>query len=349
MDKIKIAVVILNYNGAELLKKFLPTVIAHSPTNLAEIIVVDNASTDNSIDILKNEFPNIRLIQIATNLGFAGGYNEALKAIQADYYVLLNSDVEVTANWLEPMYELLRNNENIAACQPKILSFRDKSKFEHAGAAGGFIDRYGYPFCRGRLFDDVETDNNQYNDEIEIFWASGACMMIRSELFHLMEGFDSDFFAHMEEIDLCWRIKQLGYQIYYSGLSTVYHVGGATLDYNSPRKVFLNFRNSRAMLVRNTASNGFISTMFFREVLDDMAFVFFLLKGKFGAAFAQLKGVFTHYFSLAKWFRKRKHLKQKIQDHQIGPPNLTGMIYKSVAIQYFFQKKKSFKQIMNND
>ena len=347
MDKLKIAIVILNYNGEELLRKFLPGVIEHSPDHLAKIIVVDNASTDNSVDFLKTEFRDIRLIQIPTNLGFAGGYNEALKSVDAEYYVLLNSDIEVTANWLTPMIDLISKNDNIAACQPKVLSYRDKSKFEHAGAAGGFIDAYGYPFCRGRIFDEVETDTGQYNDEIEIFWSTGACMMIRSELFHLMGGFDGDFFAHMEEIDLCWRIKQLGYKIYYCGHSTVYHVGGATLDYNNPRKVFLNFRNSRAMLIKNASSERFLSIHFVREVLDDLAFVFFLLKGQFSSAFSQLKGIFAYYFSLPKWFKKRKLLKHQIQNEQIGLPNLTGMIDKSIAVQFFFKKKKSFNQIMS--
>ena len=243
------AIVILNYNGEKLLPQFLPSVLQHSAD--AEIIVADNASSDQSIALLKKNFPKIRLIQLDENYGFCGGYNRALRQIHADYYVLLNSDVEVTAHWLTSMTQLLDSHPGIAAVQPKILSYHQKEKFEHAGAGGGFIDSLGYPFCRGRIFDHIEEDTGQYNDELPVFWCSGACMMIRSEAYHAFGGFDEDFFAHMEEIDLCWKLHRTNQSVYYCGKSTVYHVGAGTLGYGNPRKIFLNFRNGLALIYKH--------------------------------------------------------------------------------------------------
>ena len=234
----KIAVVILNWNGAKLLDQFLPSVVAFS--NEATIYVADNASTDTSIEILKSQFPSVKIIQNPGNYGFAMGYNEALKYVDEEYYALVNSDIEVTENWLSPIIELFDSQAKVAIIQPKILDYKKKSHFEYAGAAGGFMDKYGYPFCRGRIFDTVEEDLKQYDDEIEIFWASGACFFIRKEVYHQLNGFDATFFAHQEEIDLCWRAFNAGFTTKYNPKSVVYHVGGATLKEENPMKTYLN-------------------------------------------------------------------------------------------------------------
>ena len=238
-----VAVVILNWNGKKYLEQFLPSLIEHTGSD-AEIVVADNASTDDSLSFLKTNFPSIRVIQNTTNGGFARGYNLALKQVEADYYVLLNSDIEVTANWLKPVISMMEQDEKIGACQPKIRSFHHRNSFEYAGAAGGYIDEYGYPFCRGRLFLTIEEDNGQYDDTVEISWASGACMFVRSRLFHQLGGLDDDFFAHMEEIDFCWRLHNYGYRVMYCPGSTVYHIGGGTLPKASWRKTYFNFRNN---------------------------------------------------------------------------------------------------------
>ncbi len=235
----KIAVVILNWNGAQLLEQFLPKIIQFSPE--ATIYVADNASTDNSINVLKNSFPEVEIIINQQNYGFAKGYNEALKEVNADVFALVNSDIEVTPDWLKPIIKTFQTEKNTAIIQPKILDYKDKSKFEYAGAAGGFIDAYGFAFCRGRIFDTVEEDFNQYNDVVEIFWASGACFFIRSEIYNELKGFDDTFFAHQEEIDLCWRAFNKNYTIKYLPDSVVYHIGGATLQHGNPKKTFLNF------------------------------------------------------------------------------------------------------------
>ena len=246
----KVAVVILNWNGKSFLEKFLPSVFACN-SSYAEIIVADNASTDDSVSFLKSKYPQIKIIQNSSNGGFAKGYNDALKLVEAEYYVLLNSDVEVTPNWIDSVIQLMDTDKSIAACQPKIRAFDDKKSFEYAGAGGGFIDKYGYPFCRGRILDTLEEDKGQYNDVREVFWATGACLFVRSECYHKVNGFDEDFFAHMEEIDLCWRLKNLGYKIMYSPNSTVFHVGGGTLNKTSPKKTYLNFRNNLILLCKN--------------------------------------------------------------------------------------------------
>ena len=242
----KIAIVILNWNGQKLLEQFLPSVVSYSKE--ATIYVADNASTDNSVSFVKDNYPEVTIIQNEENGGYAKGYNDALQHVTADVFCLLNSDIEVTENWLKPIIKQFESDTNIAVIQPKILDYKDKSKFEYAGAGGGFIDKYGYPYCRGRIFDTIETDTNKYNDIIDIFWASGACFFIKSNVFHNLNGFDEDYFAHQEEIDLCWRIQNAGHQIKYVGTSTVYHVGGATLTTQNPKKTFLNFRNSSIQL-----------------------------------------------------------------------------------------------------
>lgn len=244
----KIAVVILNWNGQKLLEQFLPSVTTYSKN--ADIYVVDNASTDTSMAFVNANYPEVKIIQNKENGGFAKGYNEALKKVDADIFCLLNSDVEVTKNWLEPIVEAFKNNAEVAIMQPKLLDYKQKDYFEYAGAAGGFIDKFGYPYCRGRIFNTLEKDEGQYNDTHSIFWASGACLFVRSYVFKELNGFDESFFAHMEEIDLCWRAKNLGYKIIYTGRSQVYHVGGATLANSNPKKTFLNFRNSLFALVK---------------------------------------------------------------------------------------------------
>ena len=299
----KIAVVILNWNGAKLLEQFLPSVIQYSPE--AVIYVADNASTDDSIAIVKTKFPSVQIIKNENNFGFAGGYNEALKQVEADIYALVNSDIEVTEHWLQPILETFANEPKTAIIQPKILDFKNKEYFEYAGAAGGFIDKYGFPFCRGRIFETIEKDNEQYDDDCEIFWASGACFFIRSEVYNTLNGFDVDFFAHQEEIDLCWRAFNKGYQIKYNSKSIVYHVGGATLQQGNPRKTFLNFRNSLLMLVKNLPKSSLYTTLFVRMILDGLAGIQFLLKGKFSHFLAILKAHYSFYNLFSKTYRKR--------------------------------------------
>ncbi len=331
----KTAVVILNYNGRKLLEQFLPSVIRY--THDAEIIVADNASHDDSVTFLKSNYPQIRVIAMSENHGFAGGYNIALQEIKAANYVnyiLLNSDVEVTENWLEPLIEVLDSNENIAACQPKIKAYHNKTHFEHAGAGGGFIDKLGYPFCRGRIFGEVEVDKGQYDDILPIFWASGACLAIKAADFHEQNGFDADFFAHMEEIDLCWRLKNSGKEIYYCGKSTVFHVGGGTLQTDNPRKTFLNFRNNLVMLIKNLPSNKLFTTLFLRMILDGVAALQMTFSGKFWAIPTIAKSHFYLYARLKKLRIKRKLTQKKITHTHIHKEIYT----KSIVWEHFVKK-----------
>ena len=299
----KLAVVILNWNGQSLLEQFLPTIIQYSPE--ATIYVADNASTDNSVTYVKANFPSVKIIINKANYGFAGGYNESLQNVDADLYALVNSDIEVTANWLEPIIETFKNEPKTAIIQPKILDFKNKEYFEYAGAAGGFIDKYGFPFCRGRIFDTLEKDNGQYDNSIEIFWASGACFFIRSEIYHELNGFDSDFFAHQEEIDLCWRLKNAGKKIFYTGKSTVYHVGGGTLNKQSAQKTFLNMRNNLTMLVKNLPVSKVFWIIFTRLILDGAAALYFAFKNGFPHLWAVLRAHFSFYAQLPKTLQLR--------------------------------------------
>lgn len=324
---IKVAVVILNYNGRNFLEKFLPSVVKYADGS--EIIVADNASTDDSVRFLKNTYPNIKLIQLPDNEGFAGGYNEALKQISAEYYVLLNSDVEVTSNWLRPIIELMESNKLIAACQPKIRSFHQKTHFEYAGAAGGYIDWLGYPFCRGRVFDSYEEDLGQYNDTKEVFWATGACMFVKADVFHKLGGFDASFFAHMEEIDLCWRMKNAGHQIFYCSNSVVFHVGGGTLHKSNPHKTFLNYRNGLAMLYKNLPAKKMVTTIFLRLVLDGISGVKLLLSGSFADFWAVIKAHFAFYTMIPK-----------LERH--SPKEVSQIYQKSIVWEYFGKGKKKF-------
>ncbi|MBL4887717.1 MAG: glycosyltransferase family 2 protein [Flavobacteriaceae bacterium] len=325
-----LAIVILNWNGRHLLEQFLPSVVEFSKDQ-ARLYVADNASTDDSLVYLKDNFPDIEIIKNKENYGYATGYNQALKQVNADVFILLNSDIEVTKNWLTPIIDHFSTHPNTAAIQPKILDYKNKTHFEYAGAAGGFIDKYGYPYCRGRLFNTLEKDEGQYNDTAKIFWASGACLAIRANIFNDLKGFDDDFFAHQEEIDLCWRIKHLGKDIVYIGASTIYHIGGATLKKSSPRKTFYNFRNGLFMLTKNL-SHDLWRILFIRLLLDGIAGIHFLFQGKPMHCLAIIKAHFSFYAGFTKMRRKkiRKHKKQRY--------------YLTVSIiwKYFIEKRKTF-------
>lgn len=324
-----IAVVILNWNGKALLEQFLPSVIKYSDN--AKIYVADNDSTDDSIAVVAEHFPTIKIIQNAENGGYAKGYNDALKQIEAPLLCLLNSDIEVTENWLQPIVSEFNTDSNIAIIQPKILDYKNKSHFEYAGAAGGFIDKYGYPYCRGRIFDSIEEDKGQYNDTKTIFWASGACFFIKNSVFKTLDGFDESYFAHMEEIDLCWRAFNKNYGTKYVGTSTVYHVGGATLSNSNPKKTYLNFRNSLFTLVKNTDSNVFSRTII-RMALDGIAALRFLVQLKPYYFFAIFKAHFSFYRNLSSILKQRKKLPKR--------PNYFET--KSIVWSYFIKKRTRF-------
>ncbi len=335
----KVAIVILNWNGKKLLERFLPSVIKYS-LDKAEVVIADNCSSDASVAFLKSNYASLRLIQNDKNYGFAEGYNIALKQVDADYYIILNSDIAVTDGWIDGIIEFMENNPSVAACQPKILSYKSPDFFEYAGGVGGYIDKLGYPFCRGRLFQSLEKDFGQYNDIREVFWASGACLFIRAKLFHQAGGFDKDFFAHMEEIDLCWRLKNMGHQIYVFPLSTIYHVGGATLDKMSPRKTFLNFRNNLSLIYKNISQEKLHIVLFKRAFLDLIAAVTFIFSGGFNHFGAVVKAYFAFYKSLKKIRTKRKAI----------PHNSVSCIYqKSIVKDFYFRKKKNFTALSNSD
>lgn len=331
----KIAVVILNWNGVKLLEQFLPSVIQFSEG--ATIYVADNDSTDNSVAFVTENFPTVKIVKNSGNHGFAKGYNDALQHIDAEIYALVNSDIEVTENWLQPILDTFEREKQTAIIQPKILDFKNKEYFEYAGAAGGFIDKYGFPFCRGRIFDTVEKDNGQYNDNIELFWASGACFFIRKNVYHELGGFDESFFAHQEEIDLCWRAANEGHIIKYNSQTVVYHVGGATLQQGNPKKTYLNFRNSLLMMVKNLPKRGLFWVIFFRMILDGVAGMRFLTQGKFGHTFAILKAHFSFYCLSLKYLGKRKDF--QIQQYYM---------VKSIVFLYYIRKLTLFKEIFNS-
>ncbi|MBL7883280.1 MAG: glycosyltransferase family 2 protein [Bacteroidia bacterium] len=338
----KVAVVILNWNGKHFLETFLPSVLSNNP-DYSTIYVADNNSTDDSIVFLKNNYPQIQIIQNALNGGFAKGYNDALAKLNHEYFILLNSDVEVSQNWIDGIIQLMDDDKTIAACQPKIKSFEQKSHFEYAGAAGGYIDKYGYPFCRGRIFDTLEEDKGQYDETKEVFWATGACLFIRASCFKEVNGFDEDFFAHMEEIDLCWRLKNKGYKICYSSQSTIYHVGGGTLNKTNPHKTFLNFRNNLILICKNHSAKGLLTTIFTRMVLDGIAGIKFLASGKFSHFLAIIKAHFSFYASLKTTLRKRKLLKKEIKTY-----TSKGIYPHSIVMDYYLRKKKTFTEIELN-
>lgn len=335
---VETAVVILNYNGQSYLEQFLPSVLEHSEN--VQIVVADNGSNDDSITFMKEHYPAVTLLELPDNYGFCGGYNRALKQIEATYYVLLNSDVEVAPEWLTPLVDWLKADDKHAVCQPKMLAYHQKSHFEHAGGAGGFIDYLGYPFCRGRIFNITEEDQGQYNDTIPIFWATGACFAIKASLYHQMGGLDELFFAHMEEIDLCWRLQRAGYTIGYCGNSKVYHVGGGTLQQESPRKAFLNFRNGLFLLYKNLPSHKLLPILFIRMLLDGVAGFKFLTEGKNEHLLAILRAHFAFYSSLGVIHQKRKALQYL--------PNKIALktIYnKSIVKAFFLEGKRKYQDL----
>ncbi len=338
----KTAVVILNWNGEKFLEQFMPSVTTNTTAPNTEIWVADNGSTDNSIKFLQQNYPNVHTLLFDKNYGFTGGYNRALAKIEAEYFVLLNSDIEVAPNWLEPLVNYMDNNHNVAASMPKILQFADKTKFEYAGAAGGFIDCYGFPFCRGRVLSNVETDNGQYNDVSDIFWATGACLMIRSDLFRKSGGLDEDFFAHMEEIDLCWRLKNMGHRIVVVPQSVVYHVGGGTLPNNSPRKLFLNYRNCLWMMYKNLPTKKFHRTLFMRMVLDGLSACMYLVKLQFSFFWAVPRAHFAFYSELKNLRAKRADLKANRTIFTIHPEVLKH----SFVLKVYLGGKKTFADLM---
>ncbi len=330
------AVVILNWNGKKMLERFLPSVTAHTQGD-AEVIIADNGSTDDSLDFVRAQYPGLRIIELDKNYGFAGGYNRALQQVQADYYVLLNDDVEVTPGWIEPVVAQMQQHPDTAICQPKLLMYDQRDTFEYAGGAGGFLDKYGYPFCRGRMFTSLEQDNGQYNTPGEIFWASGAAMFVRADVWHQLGGLDDDFFAHMEEIDFCWRAKNAGYRVEYCPQSTVFHVGGGTLPKSNPRKTYLNFRNNMALLYKNLPKHRLAWVMCSRIVLDYVAGFKFLMERKPKEFSAVVDAHKAFYKWLPKLKKKRQGLKQQSR--------VSGMYQGLLLIDYYLLGKKKYSDL----
>ena len=336
---IRTAIVILNFNGIHFLKKFLPSVCQYSDHSDDIVFVVDNGSSDASVNFVRSEFPQVKLIEFSVNYGFALGYFNALQKIEAMYYVLLNSDVEVTKGWLEPMVRAMEADPNLGACMPKMRDYNNRTYFEYAGAAGGFIDILGYPFCRGRLLNKVEADAGQYDDEKDIFWASGACMFLRASAYERTGGLDGDFFAHMEEIDLCWRLRRLGFAIRIIPASTVYHVGGGTLPNNNPHKLYLNYRNNLFLLFKNLRFVQ-LPRVLVRMMLDGMSALVYLLSGSFGFFMAVLKAHGSFYMSIPSLVRKRQMLRVAI-----GKARVEAIYPRSILIEFFVRKNHVFSKL----
>ncbi len=332
---VKIDIVVLNYNTRDLLAKLLPLVIERTNLPNVQVVVADNASQDGSVEFLRGQFPDLEIIELKTNLGYAGGYNAALANRNADYFILLNSDAEPEVNWLNPFIDLIETQPNLGAAQPKLLDYYQRDKFEYAGAAGGFIDKYGYPFCKGRIFGNVEKDKQQYDADSKIFWATGACFLIKREAWEKAEGLDARFFAHMEEIDLCWSLQLMVYEIYTCPKSIVYHMGGGTLSNLSPRKTFLNFRNNLLMLHKNLHPSERNRVILMRKFLDGLAACFFILQGKI----SHIPQVWKAHRAFAK-----------LQPEVTPTPNpklradLEGLVMKGLVWNYFVKGKKTFKQ-----
>ena len=333
------AVVILSYNGTKWHELFLPKIVEQAHTGY-EVILADNASTDDTLQYVQANFPSVKTLQIPVNHGFANGYHEALKQVKAKYYILLSADFEVTDGWFAPLHAAMEADETLAACQPKIRYWRDRECFEYAGAGGGFMDKYGYMFCRGRIFFDIEKDNGQYNDNIEVFWASGGCLVVRADLYHKVGGLDTDFYAHMEEIDLCWRLKNLGYKIGYIAGSTVYHVGGSVISYGSPQKLYYNFRNNLILLIKNEKGRKMLWLFPYRLVLDGLAASRLLFTGKFREVYTILKAHMHVYREIGKWLRKRAEIKKLITKR-----NETGIYPRSIVWDYFLLRRKKFTDL----
>jgi len=334
---IKTAVVILNWNGIGWLQKFLETVIRYTANQDTRVYVADNGSTDGSVKWISDNFKDIRLIILETNFGFAGGYNRSLNQIDAKYYVLLNSDIEVTEGWLNPLVRYMDQNQGTASCQPKIKSFQNRNHFEYGGAAGGYIDKFGYTFCRGRIFDFIEKDYGQYDNTADIFWSSGACMIVRSDAWKKCGGLDDDFFAHMEEIDMCWRFHLAGFRVACVPESVVYHVGGGALHYDSSFKTYLNFRNNLFLLYKNLPDNKLHTILFVRKLLDGLAALTFLFKGKPGSVKAIWKAHVDYYKSIKRLKEKRKSVMDLSIDNTFGK-----LMNKSVVFRFYIKGEKTF-------
>jgi GT2 family glycosyltransferase len=340
---VKTAIVILNWNGLEFLKTFLGIAVKNSASPGTVVYVVDNGSSDGSADWVAESFPSVLLIKSDKNLGFAGGYNFATQQIDAQYFILLNSDIEVTEGWTEPLVSFMEKNVSVASCQPKILSWNNRENFEYAGAAGGYMDKYGYPFCRGRLFHSIEKDEGQYDTVKEVFWTSGACMIVRAEAWRRCGGFDSDFFAHMEEIDLCWRFHLAGYRVCFIPESLVYHVGGGALPYNSPFKTYLNFRNNLFLLYKNLPDKKLHSVLFIRKLLDGIAAISFLISGKTENIKSLWNAHVDYYRSIKSLKEKRESVKRLSVKQSV---NL--ILNKSIVFEFYIKGKRTFSELKTN-
>ncbi|MBN2480311.1 MAG: glycosyltransferase [Bacteroidales bacterium] len=344
-----VAVVILNWNGEKFLQDFLPSVVAYSSGPGTEIIVADNGSSDGSVDYVTQNHPDIRIIRFEKNHGFAAGYHKALSQIRSEYFVLLNTDVQLTHEWLSPLISTLEQDAGIAACMPKIRSFRQQDYYEYAGAAGGFIDALGYPFCRGRILDQTEKDNGQYDDNMRIFWASGACLVIRSSAYFEAGGLDGIFFAHMEEIDLCWRLHRLGYTIFCIPGSVVYHVGGGSLPNNNPRKIYLNYRNNLYLLFKNLPAGKLFPVLFIRMIMDLLSAVLYLSQGKGRFFTAVIRAHLAFYRNIPVLIKERKLNKTKIDKAATVTVRIREIYAGSIVFDYFFRKKRTFSQLKFSD
>ena len=331
---LKVAIVILNWNGINHLRKFLPSVIQNTPHNEYEVWVVDNGSTDDSIDFVKRTYPDAKILCLDQNYGFTGGYNRALNQIEAEYYVILNSDIEVTPQWIEPIVDAMDQNTTIAAAAPKLLGWHSRNRFEYAGAAGGFIDFLGYPFCRGRIISKVEEDKGQYDQPIPVFWATGAALVVKAQVFHTLGGFDELFFAHMEEIDFCWRVKNAGFQVYNYPQCVVYHVGGGTLPNNNPHKIYLNYRNNLLLLHKNLPKNRIFKVLFLRFFLDFASFFVFLIQGKFRFAISVVRAYIDYSIMRKKYRIDRSILKWHSE-----------ISSKSIVFNFFLRKKDKYSEL----
>lgn len=333
------AVVVLSYNGRDLHKLFFPDLLQESKGQY-DVILVDNASTDGTGDYVTTNFPEVKLVTIKVNKGFANGYYEGLQQIKAKYYVMLSADFEITPGWFQPLHQLMESNPKVGACQPKIKYYKEKEKFEYAGAGGGFMDKWGYLFCRGRIFFTLEEDCGQYDNTIETFWASGGCMFLRADVYHEVGELDCDLYAHMEEVDLCWRMKNAGYKIAYCGASTVYHIGGSVISYGSPQKIFYNYRNSLILLLKNLPLGKLIWLMPFRLILDGVSGFRAVLKGDFKEVKAIVLAHWSFFLSCGKWLKKRTFAQKLVSN-----PNLHGIYRRSIIVDYFIRKKTVYTDL----
>ncbi len=340
----EVSIIILTHNSVDRIERFLPE-MSESYTNPFNIVIIDNDSTDETVNVTQDWFPEVNVIQLNKNHGYAGGYNKGIPQIETKYVVLLNDDIQITKNWLDNIIAIMDADESIGACMPSILSYTDKRNYEYAGAAGGYIDKYGIPFCRGRILGTIEPIQEKYNDVSPIFWASGAALVTRRDLFINFEGFDTSFFAHQEEIDYCWRLKRAGYQIKVIGQSQVYHVGGSTLDYNNPRKTYLNFRNNHWLLLKNERWIHLLYILPFRFCSDTASSLYYLLQGKLRHTFAILRGIFSAYVSLRSILSKRRRAREIVEKYRIGKPNTEGRSRRSILIDYYIRRRKTFQSL----